>query len=384
MEFKERENTLVLYFTGEINSITSESIEKDVFDTIKDKTFNSLELDFDKVSYVSSAGLRIILKLKQRYNGVSIVNASLEVYDVLQMTGFTNIMEVKRGLRTIDISDATLIGTGYFSLVYRINKDTIIKVFKNTSDIKEIERELKLAKQAFILGVPTAISFDIVKVNDKYGVVFEMLDAVSLQDLFIKHPERFDELTTKYTNLLKTINSTEPLDDSLPNAKEEWLKKVDMVKDHLKEEDYNKIHKLLETIPEKKTFVHGDCHFKNIMTQNNELLLIDMDTLSKGHHIFELASIYSAYCTFEEDDPGNNLRFFGIEAEYSRRIFNTVLEKYMGYINQELIDKIRIVSYTHVMWWNIMNEPDDLMRLNGCKDRLLKLIKKYDDLLIDR
>ena len=75
-----------------------------------------------------------------------------------------------------------MIGNGFFSTVYRIDKDTIIKVFNRVSDPEQIERELKLAKQAFILGIPTAISFDIVRVDDKLGVRFEMLDCMSLRD----------------------------------------------------------------------------------------------------------------------------------------------------------------------------------------------------------
>lgn len=375
--------TLTLFFKGEIDSSNASKVEEEIEKDLASATFKKLVLDFRDITYVSSAGLRIILKIKKKYQDVKITNVSLEVYDVFQMTGFTNIMDVYKALRKVDIEGAELIGEGYFSLVYRINKDTIIKVFKNNHDIDSISKELNLAKQAFILGIPTAISFDIVEVGDRYGVVFEMLDSVCLRDLFLKYPDRFDELVDKYAKLVKTINSTEPMDDNLPDAKVAWINKVKEIKDHFEPKDFEKCLKLIESIPEKQTFVHGDCHFKNIMTQGDDLLLIDMETLSKGHHIFELASLYSAYLTFEEDDPGNNERFFGVKKELSQKIFYTLLEKYMGYKNEELVDKIRIVSYLHVMWWNCINEPENLKRLGGCQDRLLKLIPKYDDLKID-
>ncbi len=41
-----------------------------------------------------------------------------------------------------------------------------------------IKNEQRLAKRAFVKGVPTAISYDIVKVGDKYGSVFELLRRV--------------------------------------------------------------------------------------------------------------------------------------------------------------------------------------------------------------
>ena len=80
-------NVLTLYFEGEINSYNSETIENDIEKVLSDVTFKTLILDFSNVNYISSAGLRIILKLKQKYDDVHIIEASLEVYDVLSMTG---------------------------------------------------------------------------------------------------------------------------------------------------------------------------------------------------------------------------------------------------------------------------------------------------------
>ena len=374
---------LTLHFEGEINSLTSASIEADVNETLKDKDFSSLVLDFEKVNYVSSAGLRIILKLKQKYSDVKIINVSLEVYDVLQMTGFTNIMEVSKALRFVDLKGATPIGAGFTARVYRINKDTIVKVFKDGYNIEGIEHELNLAKQAFILGIPTAISYDIVKVNDnRLGVVFEMLDCESLRDAFVNSPNRYDELIDKYVKLLLKINSTEPMDANLPDAKQQWREKVEAIKDYFEPAQYKKLKELIETIPEKNTFVHGDCHFKNIMIQGDDLYLIDMDTLSKGHHIFELAALYCPYIAFEEDDPGNNEKFLGVSAELSRKVCNDIIEKYFNKKDEDIVNKIRIACYTHMVWWYVKNASKDDPRINSCKARLLTLVDKYNDLVI--
>ena len=378
-----KNNKLILYFGGDINSSNVAKVEEEANKELEGKTFTSLELDFEEVKYISSAGLRMILKLKQKYGDVAVTNVTLEVYDVFQMTGFTDILTVNKALRKIDISKATLIGEGYFSLVYRIDKDTIIKVYKNSSHPDDIKRELNLAKQAFVLGIPTAISFDIVRVGDKLGVVFEMLDSVSLRDLFRDYPDRYKELIVKYTDLLKKINSTEPTDNSLPNTKDLWLEKVEVCKPYLTKEQYQKCHDLIMTIPEKNTFVHGDCHFKNIMTQGDELFLIDMDTLSKGHHIFELAAIYAPYIAFEEDDPGNNERFLGVPSELVHKIYDDVLEHYFSKLTEEIKIKIKIVAYIHMIYWNRVNEPNNNVRLEGCKGRLIPLLDQVKDLVIE-
>ncbi len=380
MEYKLEKDVLTISIEGELNSVNSESVGEEIDKIINDKTFKSLVLDFDKVSYISSAGLRIILRLKQRYNDFSVINASLEVYDVFQMTGFTSMMTIKKALRKIDLSGAEIIGDGFFSTVYRLNKDTIVKVFNRTSDADQIERELRLAKEAFVLGVPTAISFDVVKVGDKMGVCFEMLDCMSLKNALLTQKGKYKEYLEKYASLLKKINTTECFNPMIPDIKKKSLEKVEAIKPYLEEKYYLKAKALMESIPERKTFVHGDCHFKNIMVQGDELLLIDMDTLSVGHPIFELAAIYAPYCAFNEDDPGNSERFFGISDEEGRKLYNETINLYFGKDDPVIKDKIKVVAYIHMVWWNRTNEPNNNVRLEGCRSRLYALLDKIDDL----
>lgn len=380
MEYKLEKDVLTISIEGELNSVNSESVGEEIDKIIEDKTFKSLVLDFDKVSYISSAGLRIILKLKQRYDDFSVINASLEVYDVFQMTGFTSMMSIKKALRKIDLTGAEIIGDGFFSTVYRLNKDTIVKVFNRTSDPEQIERELRLAKEAFVLGVPTAISFDVVKVGDKMGVCFEMLDCMSLKTALLTEKSKYNEYLEKYAALLKKINTTECFNPMIPDIKKKSLEKVEAIKPYLEEKYYLKAKALMESIPERKTFVHGDCHFKNIMVQGDDLLLIDMDTLSVGHPIFELAAIYAPYCAFNEDDPGNSERFFGISDEEGRKLYNETLNLYFGKDDPVIKDKIKVVAYIHMVWWNRVNEPNNNKRLEGCRSRLYALLDKIDDL----
>lgn len=380
MKYQLENQKLVLFFEGEINSVTASSVEADVFKTIGNQQFNQLILDFNKVSYISSAGLRIILKLKQTYVNTSIVGATLEVYDVLQMTGFTKIMEVHKAINNVDVTGCEVIGEGYSGIVYRINKDTIIKVFKNEHDIKKVERELNLAKQAFVLGVPTAISFDIVMVDGQYGVRFEMLDSMSLRDIFRDQLMDYDVLLDKYVKLLKTINTTESFDDSLPDFKVRMQNRLEAIKPCIGDEAYAKAKKLLDSVEDRKTFIHGDCHVKNIMLQGDELFLIDMDTLSRGNPIFELSALYCPYIAFEEDDPGNNERFLGLKSEFTRKLYYDIVSRYTS--AKDAIDKISIIAYIHMIWWNRHNEPENNARLEGCKGRLLKLLAQYDDLNI--
>ena len=99
MRFDLKEDVLTLYLEGELNSYNADNIEKEIENTLSKQSFKKLVLDFSHISYISSAGLRIILKLKQKYDDISIIETSLEVYDIFSMTGFTNIMDIKKGLK---------------------------------------------------------------------------------------------------------------------------------------------------------------------------------------------------------------------------------------------------------------------------------------------
>ena len=374
---------LTIFFTGDVSSNNAAQVEEDSFNITNANKFKTLVLNFKDLRYISSAGLRVVLKLKQTYKDVSIVDASSDVYDILEMTGFTDILKVSKKLNEVDVRGKEVIGVGYFSTVYRLDRDTIVKVYRKGTDIKDVERELNLAKEAFILGIPTAISFDIVKVNNQLGVRFELIDSKSLRDLFRDHPEDFDKLSTEYANLLLKINNTETDDPNLPNAKEKWIDKLTQIKEFIDKKHYEKLMNMLKSIPERKTFIHGDCHFKNIMSQNGELLLIDMDTLSKGHPIFELAAgLFTPYIAYEEDDKGNVESFFVVPNELAVKVYNTVMNKYFGKDDEAIKDKIKIVSYIHLLWWNRLYENNNDVRFVNVKERLFNLLEKYDDLNI--
>ena len=381
MRYEIRREALVIYFEGEINSFNADNIEKEAREILEKEEFNALVLDFASVRYISSAGLRIVLKFKQQYKEVSIEECSLEVYDILSMTGFTNMLPVKKALKRLYVSGAKVIGEGFFSTVYRIDKDTIVKVFNRTSDPDQIERELAMSKQAFVLGIPTAISYDIVRVDDKLGVRFEMLDCMSLKNAFLEYPDKYDELVDKYVALLKKINTTDTNNNPVfPDMREFFFEKLSYIKHFVDHDHYEKMKALLSQIPTRSTFVHGDCHFKNIMVQGDEFLLIDMDTLSKGHPIFELALIRAPYVAFEADAPGNSEKFLGVTAEFAQKLYNDLVERYFGTNRQTIKDTLEIICSIHMLYWNVINTPDNEARMKGNKERLYALLDKYDEL----
>ena len=340
-----------------LNSIISENEGKDII------------LDCDALEYVSSSGLRVFLKIKKQYGSLKLVNVSNEVYEILDVTGFSSMLEVEKKRRRLSIKDATIIGDGCFSEVFRIDRETIVKVYIKDTEIDEIQRELDLAKQGFVLGLPTAISYDIVEIADKpvikdtdeesgkiyLGVVFELLDCRLFRDELRDNMDKYEESVEKYAELLKTINTTDVGKTNLPKAKEVELDKLERNKKYMTEAEYEKMKALLEELPDTNTFIHGDCHVKNIMVNKGEFILIDMDTLVSGYPIFELSKILAAYIAFPYKEPGNALSFFGIPDEIAAKLFYDTVRIYFGNISdddfEDNIKKIKLVAANHMMYW---------------------------------
>ena len=55
----------------------------------------SVELDFSKLEYISSAGLRQIVAIYKSVNSLTITNVSAEIMDVFRMTGFDKRLDIR-------------------------------------------------------------------------------------------------------------------------------------------------------------------------------------------------------------------------------------------------------------------------------------------------
>ena len=89
-------NTLTFYLEGELNSYTSKDVEKEIETAMSENTFDKVVLDLKDLVYISSAGLRIIVRIKQRCDDTTIINTPSAVYDIFKMVGFQNMIKIEK------------------------------------------------------------------------------------------------------------------------------------------------------------------------------------------------------------------------------------------------------------------------------------------------
>jgi uncharacterized protein (TIGR02172 family) len=346
-------------------------------------------IDLDHLEYTTSAGLRIILRLKQDVDDTKIINAHPEVYNILDMTGFTDMMEVEKAYRVFSVEGCEVIGQGANGKVYRIDRDTIVKVYLNPDALPEIHRERELARTAFVVGVPTAIPYDVVRIEGGgYGSVFELLNATSFAKLLIRKEKPVDEVAKMSVELLKLIHSKTVKPDSMPDMRAVALNWAGFLKDYLPADQFEKLYSLVEAVPEDMHMMHGDYHIKNIMLQNGEVLLIDMDTLCHGHPIFELASMFNAYAGYSDVDHNVVKDFIGIHYEVSVPFWRESLRLYLGTDDEDRIneveEKAKLIGFVRIMRRRIRRNGFDTeegrKEIENAKAHILELVDKLDTL----
>lgn len=304
---------------------------------------SNVTLDAGELEYISSAGLRVLLKLKKQSGGeVNVINVSPEVYDIFDVTGFTNILNVKKALRSISTEGLEIIGKGATGSVYRIDRETIIKVFNPNVGLTMINNEGRKAKNAFVFGVPTAISYDTVKVGDCYGVIYELLDAEDLLNVVRKDKAHISDYIREFALKMRSMHDIE-VDGSFDDTKTATIQYMGYLEGKVcTAEEVEKFRAVIANVPDRNTFIHGDAHIGNVMLQNGDYMFIDLSSSGKGHPIFDMVSMYWGFCfgrkMSEEAKEARELTR-GFSFDELKLIWDTYIRTYLGTDDEEFIKK---------------------------------------------
>lgn len=341
----------VIELNGRIDSNNSDAVDREIRQALTGNPGLPLVLDASALAYISSSGLRVLMRLvKGGHGDMTITGVSPEVYEIFETTGMTCIMNVKKRMRQVDIEGCPIIGEGAFGTVYRLDGDTVVKVYRNgEASLPIIEGEIAKSRVAFVSGMATAIPFDIVRVGDQYGSVFEMIDAHNCNSLVKDDPAALEALIPRYAAFLKEMHGMELAPGQLEFARDSYLENLEAFAPVLEPEVRARLRALLEAMPEDLHLLHGDAQLKNIMLSSGEIVAIDLDHICTGNPVFEFASLYATYVAFNEDDPTDTLVFMGLDKDTAERIYRETLLDYLGDVAPAALEaierKIRTLAY---------------------------------------
>ena len=378
---------LYIALEGRIDASNAAQAEERIFSIKNDNPDKHTVIDADALEYVSSAGLRVILRLRKAEPKLAIINVSPAVYEVFDMTGFTDMVTVEKAYRRMSVEGCEFIAKGANGAVYRYDDETILKTYFSKDALPEIKQERENARRAFVLGINTAIPYGIVRVGDGYGTVTELLNAVSVTKLIIQNPDDITAAVKYYVDMLKSIHVVEVEDGEVPDMKEIALDWARFISEYLPEDQSKKLIALIEAVPKQNTLMHGDYHTNNIMVQNDEPILIDMDTFCMGHPVFEIGSMFNAFVGYSELRHQNTMEFFGYSFETAVKFWNAALKMYLGTedeaVCQSVAEKAMIIGYTRMLRRAARrpDEADSPAKIARCKEMLAELLSRVDSLV---
>lgn len=330
---------LTIYLEGEITSNNAPEAEELIMSLYGAHSAVEVILDIRDLRVITSSGLRILLKLLKLQRNLKIVNASMEVNEIFEVTGFSQMVPVSRALRSVDVSRGVVLGRGFQGTVIHLTDDTIVKLFHPGYALSEIEREREYARKAFVMGIPSVIPYDIVQCGDQYGLVFELIDSETLSAHLNRYPEQIPDYAAKYVRVLKELHATHVSPGALAGTRELYRMRIESVRPYLDPEDVDTLLRINDSIPEGDTVVHGDFHPLNIMMQRGELILIDMGDLTRGHPLYELGAMYLLHVN--PAGPAITEQFTKMKGSDAQRLWELFLAGYLGTDDPAVLEEAR-------------------------------------------
>lgn len=360
-EFKD--GALTFYLEGRISSSNVAEFETNIKD--ERSMFGPMPVAFDAagLEYISSAGLRVFLKLrKETKSPVRMFNVSDEVFDILEVTGFVDILEVERAMRHISLTGCKKISSALNGEIFQLSEDEMIKVFGNTVPLSEIKKERATAKTALICGIPTLIPYDVVSCEQGHGIVFEKAEMTSLSYMISHDPTKMPHYAKELARLLKELHTTSIPEGKLPDIKDRYRQWIEELGDD-RDVNADVFAKLIASIADADNYVHGDINLNSVMIKDGELLLLDMAGSAHGHRLFDLQSLFASLVVMEKSDEGYCRRTFGISSVECLKFWKIFFGEYMDNREQEIASTNELLLKYSVLKQRVLTKVEMKHRL---------------------
>ena len=100
MDVTYRVDKEILYIAveGRIDASNAAAAEEKIFSIKKENPGKHVVVDADKLEYISSAGLRVILKAQKSMmakGGMKLVNVNETIMEIFEITGFDSILSIE-------------------------------------------------------------------------------------------------------------------------------------------------------------------------------------------------------------------------------------------------------------------------------------------------
>lgn len=341
---------------GRVDAAEAANLQKDTLAEIeKHEDMESIVIDASQMEFISSMGLRVILSLKKKYDNIKVIGASADVYNVFKITGFDKIITIEKALPSIDIEGLKAVEG--MKDVYQLTEDTVLKLYPKGTVKADVDKEIAMTKEAFVLEIPTAMAFDPVMADGRYALVFESTTPASISGIALGE-------------LLRKLHEHKVDPEDVYDSYHIYIKRcIQSLEPYLGKEPVDKLLQMLSVLPDATSVLHGSLTLDCITKREKETVFTNMGKSGYGNPVLDLAHLYAS---FTEEQKG----------EY----FEEMLDEYYDLESDETIKRHRenIVLLSLIFEFTRLNEEGEptAEAIEESKEKFAKLVSgRWDEIL---
>lgn len=309
---KYEDGLLTIAISGRVDAAEAQNLQQEALALVNEhRDVSSIIVDASQMTFISSLGLRVMLTLKKKVDDTKIIGVNADVYNVFSITGFHKIITVEKALPSVSVEGCPLVNGR--KDVYQLTEDIVLKVFPDGTTKADVDKEVAMAKEAFVLGVPTAMAFNIVMVDGRYALEYESTAPMAIDAI---------PLGTLIRNLHEL--KVDPEEGTFAPGVVMLKKRIEALEPYLGEDAVSKLLQMIKVLPDATALLHGNLTLGCIMKQNEEPIFTNMGGVCFGHPVLDLSRLYAS---FTEEQKG----------EY----FDMLLDEYFDMESDETIKRNR-------------------------------------------
>jgi len=191
----------------------------------------------------------------------------------------------------------TLIGSGAQADVY-LYEGKALKVFKADYVQANGRYEAELQDKAYKKGLPVPQIYEVIELNGRVAIVMEYVPGKSIGDMMLENMGKAHELLTLSVDVQIQVHKTNA--DDFPNQKDKFRCNISM-NPYLKNEQRQRLLKLLHRFKSDDRLCHGDFHMLNLIETSQGIKIIDWVDASGGSVAADVCRSYLLYLLYRKE-----------------------------------------------------------------------------------
>lgn len=235
--------------------------------------------------------------------------------------------------RSIELNEWHKTGDGANVESYTSKDDNLmLKVFKSDSTEENALRDYNMAAKVAAMGIATPEVYEIVRVGDGYGVIYQNLkNKKSYSRLVVDNPEKIKEYAADFAKMSKELHSI-PCNTDIGEGKllriRKGIEKAKFIGRYKTD-----LYKLLDETTTVTTCLHGDLHTGNLVRSEGQDYWIDLDRFTYGNPILDIAHMNNMYSSLSWLPFIQNITH--MNKKQLNEFWDCFVEEYYGYTKKD-------------------------------------------------